>query len=226
MLGLTPIQSNNDQMLGLTPIMTPITSLQDSTRALLTAALLTALSFVPAATAQLSISVDPAAKTMALSGSVSGTPGFRPTPFGPRFLFTNTFSGTVLAQGQLDLTSHFSTSPGSLSAVELFINDNSGTDLIQLSIDFSFADNAQTITAVGTSIPYGALAPDVQTAFEGLAASSTVLNVTNGTSSDTVQLTAVPEPSSWAILAAITLLALATHRRFNRTQKKGSVLPY
>lgn len=171
---------------------------------------LAAVFSVSSARAAIIFTLDTVAKTFDVSGTIVGTPTTSPT----LMLFSNSSSGSFIAFDSVDLISYISSAPNNTTGANIQVYQHSVSS--EVRVVFGWPPSSlpeQTLTANGTEISYASFDPGVMGVFEALASANTILPVSSGTSSDFVQLAAVPEPSSYAVLAGLGALWLVALRR-------------
>lgn len=162
--------------------------------------------------AAINILVDTSAKTFDISGSLVATP-LQLTPLDV-LIFSNADAGTSDGAGYIDITSYISTADTLPDLSRLSVLETGGQSYVR--VDFVYDEDAsseQTIIASGTGIDYTSLDNALQVTLETLASADTILTVDSGTSTDSILLTTVPEPSAYAALAGLIALGFVASRR-------------
>lgn len=174
-----------------------------------------AFSVFAASTAQALIifTVDPIAKTFDVSGSIVGTP----QSTGPlsAFEFFSPSSGSVLGSDSMTLTSDTTSTPNTIFSTVLVVRDFDVQDdvYIRFLINGSGPLPEQTVTMSAAGVDYTVMDAQYQTILENLANAGTTMSITFGTSSDSVFVTAVPEPGTYAALVGFAALGFVAWRR-------------
>ena len=164
----------------------------------------------------ITITVNIPAKTLEVAGSLTGTAGFKSNGGHYGFEYDIGGGGGVLGIGTVDLESFTVSSPDNAFFFAKFQTiAYSGTDRAIFQVFWGDDPiSPQTVTVSGpTSSSYSGWSANVQTALETLALANTIAPVVIGTTSDTVLVTAVPEPSTYAAMCGLGILGIICLRR-------------
>ncbi|WOO41282.1 PEP-CTERM sorting domain-containing protein [Rubellicoccus peritrichatus] len=152
------------------------------------------------------LTVDATAKTFDVSGSIVGTP----QSTGPlSYLdFFSPSSGNVLGSDFMNLTAFSSSTPNTIFSTIMVVRDFDVQDdaYMRFAINGSGPLPEQTVSMSAIGVDYTVMEAQYQTILENLATAGTTMTVTFGTSSDTIQVTAVPEPGTYAALTGLATL--------------------
>ena len=165
----------------------------------------------------LNMVVDPAARTITLSGSLTGTP----PPLHSLSIMTFGDTGMIPpALAEINLASALASSPNTIAFTNLEIGnsdlfgDSLGLELAYLGSGGAEIEQTITVVPANATISYASVDSRFQNVLETFAAAGTTLYIENGTSTDSVFVTTVPEPGFYTLLAGLCCLALMMKRRF------------
>ncbi len=166
--------------------------------------------------AVVTITVNIPAKTLDIAGSITGTAGFKSNGGHYGFEYDVGGDGSVSGGGVVDMESFTVSSPDNsfffakFQAIYYTITDRA---ILQV---FWGSDPVaeQNVTISGPiGLSYSGWSANAQTALETLASADTVAPAIIGTTSDTVLVTTVPEPSTYAAICGLSCLAIICLRK-------------
>ena len=186
--------------------------------AIITAVLVAFSSFVSSASAELVMTIDAASDTLYFTGSDSGTPGFG---IQPEVVWTNSLPGNVgdvFIDNNTGLEPLITSSPNAVGQIQIGIVYSSGVDRTFFDLGVGLTDIGVFTTLSGNgpaiSFDYSGFTTGQQTALESFVGTTAIVSV--GSDFASLQIAAVPEPSSLALLGLCGPVLMSHRKRAHR----------